>query len=218
MSADITVFAFIWGDTHNHFVADWAAAIEALDPAPADVVIATHPDRPANIRHLPYRILELPDCGQDVRFLNQIVKTIDTKWVAECDIDDRLYPDAFTHLEAADGFDVCANSIRLNTDGTVHRSRPEGFRTSPSQNWVTVNSYYTRAAFDKVGGYPADVPWHDWALWWKFHVHGMRWFHTPGVQMLYNDVPSPIRGSLINTAANDEKVRAWIRSYRPAVG
>jgi hypothetical protein len=216
MSADVTVFAFVWGSTHNHFIPEWAAAIEALNIAPADVVIATRPSDPADVYGLPYRIIELESTGRTMDFLNEMLGTVKTKWIAECDIDDILLPDAFAHLDDAEGFDACANTIQFKSHGGICPSRPEYFHAKPEENHVMVNSYFTKEVFDWVGGYPTEAFFHDWALWWKLHKHGARWFPTPGVQMIYNDIPSPHKGTGNFPADAMERQMRWMASYQPS--
>jgi hypothetical protein len=215
MFADVTVFAFVWGSTHNHFIPEWAAAIEALNIAPADVVIATRPSDPADVYGLPYRVMELESVGKENSFVNDIVSTVKTKWVAECDIDDILLPDAFAYLEDANGYDACANTIQFKSNGAILGSRPDLFHAEPAANHVMVNSYFTKEIFDRVGGYPTEAFFHDWGLWWKLHKHGARWFPMPGVQMIYNDIPSPHKGTGNFPPDALQRQIDWIKSYQP---
>ena len=215
MSADITVFAYVWGKTHNHFIPEWAAAIEALNISPADVIVATRPSDPADVYGLPYRIMELESVARTPAFLNEMLATVTTKWVTNCDIDDLLTPQAFDYLGDAEGYDACANTIQFKSNNSLLGSMPERFHAEPERNHVMVNAYFTKEIFDRVGGYPLEAYFHDWALWWKLHKHNARWFRTPGVQMIYNDIPSEHKAT--NNFPNgvlDQQLR-WIASYQP---
>lgn len=218
MVADITIFAFLWGDTHNHFVEGWVKAIEALEIAPADVVVATDVANPADLSGVPFRIMHL-DMSVENRLaaINTMVQSCQTLWVGECDIDDRLTPEAFRYLEDARGYDACANTIRMASNGGILPSKPEMFHSVPRMNHVMVNSYFTKEIFDRVGGYPTDAYFPDWGLWWKLHKHDAKWFRSPGVQMEYNDIPHPNRGSQ-NFASNAVDLQvAWMESYQATV-
>ena len=217
MSADITIFAFVWGDTHTHFVDGWVKAIQGCNIQPADVVIGTDRTNPTDLGGVPFRVMEL-DFGRErnIESINTMVRSCSTKWIGECDIDDLLLPDAFAHLQDAEGYDVCANTIRFKSNGSCLCSMPERFHAEPERNHVMVNSYYTKEIFDRVGGYAPDAYFHDWGLWWKFHKHGARWFRSPGVHMEYNDIPHEHKGS--NNFVPDalERQLAWINRYEPA--
>lgn len=220
MTADISIFAYLWGDTHNRFVAGWVEAIQALKIQPADVVVATDRRNPADLSGVPYRIMELDfwlgDDSPNVDSLNAIVASCSTRWIGICDIDDRLLPDAFAHLEDAEGYDVCANTIRFKSNGSWLPSMPERFHAEPERNHVMVNSYFTKEIFDRVGGFPKEAYFTDWGLWWKFHKHNARWFRSPGIQTLYDDIPHNHKttSNLVPDAV--ERQVAWIRAYEPA--
>jgi hypothetical protein len=218
MSADVTIFAYVWGTTHNHFIPEWHQAIQNLEHQPAEVLIATNPDNPADVYDLPYTILEYSEMATNIngtQWLNKLVGNVKTKWVAECDIDDLLYPDAFRYLPDAEGYDACANSIRFKSNGLIGCSRPERFFADPHANHVMVNAYFTKEIFDRVGGYDPLPYFHDWGFWWKLHKHNARWFPMPGVQMLYNDIPSPHKatGNFPENALPD--TLQFIRTYDP---
>jgi hypothetical protein len=214
--ADITIFAFVWGDTHNHFIPEWHEAIQNLEVQPADVIVATNPDNPADVYGLPYTIMELPlGMGDDMPLLNEIVAACKTRWVGECDIDDVLCPEALNHISDANGYDACANTIRLKSNGSIVASRPEMFHANPQANHVMVNTYFTKEIFDRVGGYPLEAYFQDWGLWWKLHKHQAKWFPSPGIQMIYNDIPSPNKASCNFPAHALQQQLDWIATYQP---
>jgi glycosyltransferase involved in cell wall biosynthesis len=215
MTIDITIYAYLWGDTHNHHVDPWAEAISRLDPQPAEVIVATDPDNPAKVDHLPYRIIRTPMRRHDITgAVNTIIKTAQTEWIGACDIDDRLFPDALTPITYAEGYDACANNVMLKSTGAILASRPERFHVEPRKNHVMVNSYFTKDIWCRVGGHPKAIL-HDWVFWWKLHKHNARWFPSPGVQMLYDDTPNENRATdnLPNYAL--QEALEFIRTYDP---
>ena len=204
----ITVVGFAWGTAYRDEVPDWWASVQALDPAPDDVVVAYHPDDDCGVKDLPCRLVECSERNPGA-MQNAAIATVKEGWIVGCAMDDRLYLDALSCIPG-DGFDVVANTIRF-TSGYVNPSAPERFATHPMVNHVMGTSWFTKDIWDRTGGYP-DVYWSDWGFWWKCHVHGARWFKPAGVQVLVNDVKTNRLSSEPNIEA-DIEMRKFVAEY-----
>jgi len=204
----ITVVGIAWGSAYVDEVQGWWASVQALYPAPDDVVIAFHPDDDCGVKHLPCRLVECLERNPAAMF-NAAIATIKEGWIVGCAMDDRLYPNALSSIPG-DGFDVVATTIRLMSGGVKH-SAPERIATHPMANHVMGTSFYTKEIWERTGGFP-DVYWADWGFWWKCHVRGARWYVPSGVQVLVNDVRPNRMSSDANIMADIEMCK-FIADY-----
>lgn len=204
----ITVVGFAWGSAYKDEVQGWWDAVQALYPAPDDVVVAFHPEDDCGVKHLPCRQVECLE-RNPTAMVNAASATIKEGWIVNCAMDDRLYPNALSCIPD-EGFEVVAVNIRLMSGGVMH-SAPERIASHPMANHVMGPSFYTKEIWERTGGLP-DVYWGDWGFWWKCHVHGARWHQPSGVQVLVNDV-RPNRLSSDPNIAADIEMRQFIAEY-----
>jgi len=208
----ITVVGFAWGTAYKDEVQGWWDAIQALNPAADDVVVAYHPDDDCGVEDLPCRLVQC-EIRTPAAMYHAAIATIKEGWIAGCAMDDRFYPDAFgcmpDNLDKV--ADVVANTLRFMSNGGVNPSAPERFATHPMVNHVMGTSWFTKDIWERTGGYP-DVYWSDWGFWWKCHVHGARWFKPTGVQVLVNDI-RPNRLSSSENIEADIEMRKFIAEY-----
>jgi len=204
----ITVVGFAWGSAYKDEVQGWWASVQALYPAPDDVVVAFHPDDDCGVKHLPCRKVECLE-RSPAAMINAATATIKEGWIVCCAMDDRPYPNALLCIPRG-GFDVVAITIRLMSGGVMH-SAPENIALHPMANHVMGPSFFTKDIWERTGGYP-DVYWTDWGFWWKCHVHGARWFKPSGLQLLVNDI-RPNRFSSDPNIMADIEMRNFIAEY-----
>jgi len=205
----ITVVGFAWGSAYKNEVEGWWDSIQALNPAVNDIVVAYHPDDDCGVTDLPCRLVECRTRTSGA-MINAAAETITEGWIANLAMDDRFNSSAFGCIPS-DTFDVVATTIRFMSDGRINPSAPERFATMPMANHVMGPSWFTKDIWQRVGGYP-NVHWSDWGLWWKFHVHGARWYKPAGVQVLVNDIRPNRVSSDVNVEA-DREMHKFIAEY-----
>ena len=165
MKTSVTVISCLYGRTHDRFLWEWLSAVRQLDPAPAEVIIAT--DR---YRHITDGALEVFRRHNDgtrypqAFYLNKALEQVETEWVWIHDIDDLAFPDALEGLDDVDA-DVFQMGY-LRSDGLVYLP-PElaaaEVLASPRNPFVAGSCVRTEA-LRAVGGFP-DIAFQDWGLW-----------------------------------------------------
>lgn len=165
----VAVVSCVYGTTHTRFVKRWAAAIQALDPKPDAVIVATD----GGI-HIPGAKVVESYCHwrhPQAWYLQQAIMAAETDWVWIVDIDDEAYPSGLKGLE-----DVAADVWQVGferSDGEKYRPpqlTAAEFLAS-KQNVFVGASMIRTDIFRDVGGYP-DVALQDWGLWRRLARHG----------------------------------------------
>jgi hypothetical protein len=195
MSVDAAIFTMSLGfsnpDPFARFVPGFYEAIAAMDPAPAEVCIACPfgdssgvDDPPADF---PVAVRIVRVTSRNVTdFLRAAVLHSGTKWLVWCGIDDRMTPDALADIASGDavGADVIACKCRTSSGEVIgHWNLDELMRGG--LNRMAPNSPFTRAAYDRAGGWP-DIHFHDWGLWMRMGHAGVRVMHSDRVGMRYD--------------------------------
>lgn len=153
----VTVISCLYGSTHDRFYMDWLAAVHKLDPAPAEVIVAT--DR---YRHLTDGVLEVFHRNNSFRFpqafyLNKALDAVETDWIWQLDIDDLAFPDALADIDLQ-GVDVFQMGYE-RSDGLIHLPRADG----PLNQYVA-GSLIRTGAIRHIGGF-RDVEHQDSDIW-----------------------------------------------------
>lgn len=160
-----TVISCLYGNTHDRFLGDWLTAVHRLDPAPAEVIVAT--DR---YRHITDGVLETFWRRNDgsrhpqAFYLNKALDQVETEWVWIHDIDDVAFPDALAGIENVHG-DVWQLGYE-RSDGLLYlppQLSAEAVLES-ARNMFVAGSCVRTEALRSVGGFP-DLALQDWALW-----------------------------------------------------
>jgi len=158
-AANITVISCLYGRTHDRFLGEWLASVRQLDPAPAEVIIAT--DR---FRHITDGALEVfrrrnHGCRYPQAFyLNKALEHVETAWVWQLDIDDVAFPDALAGLDDRYITDVIQMGFE-RSDGLIHLPQ----RGGPINQYVA-GSIIRTAALRHIGGF-RDVEHQDSDVW-----------------------------------------------------
>lgn len=177
-------------DPFARFVPGWYEAIASMDPIPAQVCVACPADDASGVDTppadfpVPVRIVRVDDTNPTAFMRAAVEKTI-TKWLVWCGLDDRMTQHALADIAAGDayGADIISQKARLSTGGVIgHWNVPALTR---GDNQVAPNSPFTRAAYDRVGGWP-DIHFHDWGLWMRMAAAGVCVLSTDTVGMEYD--------------------------------
>jgi hypothetical protein len=175
-AVNCTIVSALYGDGYEAFVADWAASVHALDPAPERVILAT--DRKLDL----HRVQTLrADCDwrhPQAFYLNLAVEWAETEWVWIVDIDDFALPDGLDGIEDVDA-DVWAVGFD-RSDGVVYLPpplTPESVLAAQT-SVIPGSSMFRTDVFREAGGF-RDVALQDWALWRSLARVGAR-FESSG--------------------------------------
>lgn len=149
----VTVVSCVYGD-FERFEPDWQDAINQLDPAPDDVIVAS-----VNSWSHPWRHTQ-------AWALQQAIDQVETEWFWICDMDDQVMSDGL------DGLDEIAADVWqlgfLRSDGELYcppRMSAAQYLASGKNVYVGASMIRTEA-FRAVGGYD-DIAFQDWGLWRK---------------------------------------------------
>jgi hypothetical protein len=157
----VTVISCLYGKTHTRFLREWVTAIEALDPAPDEVILSTDVSRfIPEVNSVCHRM------GGDWKYpqayhLTKALGLVATDWVWIHDIDDLAFPDALKGVDEVEA-DVFQMGY-LRSDGEVHIPSP---LVEEGKNRLVAGSCVRTSVLRGVGGFP-DCAFQDWALWSK---------------------------------------------------
>lgn len=176
------------GSPYAAFVGRWWAAVAAMEPRPAEVVVVHSAGDPLGmLATAPPGIAAVPVEAEGARgddYTRAGIAAASQPWVCCVGVDDVLQADAFADLAEADaaGADVL---VWCHHDGeTIRRNRWTG-RGLRENNTVHGSSPFRRATYDAVGGLPA-VAWSDWGLWLRFAAAGATPHHVDRVGVLWD--------------------------------
>jgi hypothetical protein len=118
----VTVISCLYGKTHTRFLREWVTAIEALDPAPSEVILSTDVSRfIPEVNSVCHRMgggWKYPQAYH----LTKALGLVATDWVWIHDIDDLAFPDALEGVDEVEA-DVFQMGY-LRSDGEVHLPSP----------------------------------------------------------------------------------------------
>jgi hypothetical protein len=178
-------------DPFARFVPGFYEAISVMDPAPAEVCVAVAEcdasgvTTPPTDMQVPVRFVALTS-RNPTDYITAAVNLAKSKWLVWCGLDDRMMPDALADIDAADacGADLIVAKCRTSEGAVIGHWSPDELAKG-GLNRMASNSPFTRAAFERVGGWP-DIIFHDWGLWLKFAAAGVKTMETQRVGMYYD--------------------------------
>jgi hypothetical protein len=196
MIVDVSLVSCVWGRFMDR-VPGWFEMVGRLDPAPAEVIVATFPEHVEELRGYPCRVVVeevgVPTgCFPVPWMFNQAGFAATNTWLANCAVDDRMMPDALWGLEETDA-DIVSISAQLS-DGRVVTARGEQNLRMVAEDMVLGPSYIRSDLYRQVGGQRPDRRLSDWWLWVYAYLAGGRlvtWDHPTH----WLDVTSPGRMS-----------------------
>ena len=159
MTTPVTVISCLYGRTHDRFLWEWLNAVRRLDPAPAEVIIAT--DRFRHITDGALEVFRRRNHGwryPQAFYLNKALEHVETEWVWQLDVDDIAFADALDGIS----FDTAPYVVQMGferSDGLIHLPQWGG----PINQYVA-GSLIRTSAIRHVGGF-RDVEHQDSDLW-----------------------------------------------------
>jgi hypothetical protein len=176
MIADVSLVSAVWGRFMSH-LPGWFEMVGRLDPAPAEVIVATFPEHVEELRGYPCTVVveERPvplGCALVPWMGNQAGFAASCTWLANLAMDDRMMPDALWGLDEVDA-DIVSISAQLS-DGRLVQARGEQNLRTVAEDMVLGPSYIRSELFRRVGGWRADRLLADWWLWVYAYLAGGR--------------------------------------------
>lgn len=152
---------------YSQFVDRWWGAVLAMDPAPAEIVVAHTEPEPLGL--LPGRgaipTISVKIAEPDISVAVNAAASVATQpWISGIGVDDRYCQDALADLAAADA---------AGADILVWRNREVGGHVwecfwDPDilqrSNTLAGSSPVRRELWERVGGFPR-IGWTDWGFW-----------------------------------------------------
>lgn len=183
----VTVVSCLYGNNgYDRFLDRWWASVQALDPAPDQVIVAT--DQPCSLAGAVASVC--PWDHPQAWYMNQAIMAAETDWVWILDLDDQALPDALEGLE-----DVQASVWQMGyqrTDGMIHippRLTNQEYLDGYPANPYTEGSAIRTESFWAVGGFQ-DLAFQDFALWRRMARLGCTFQPSGRVHYRYNQHPN----------------------------
>lgn len=188
----LSVIVPAWGGAGNpyaRFVTRWWAAVGAMVPAPAEVVVVhTYPEPLGIIAAAPPGIAVKSVPIKPTRpneFANAGIEAASHPWVSVIGVDDFYRPDALAGLAEAD---ACGADIMV-WDQEELGSHVWGCYWCPATlrqaNTLAGSCPVRRILWARVGGFP-DLGWSDWAFWLKAAAVGAKAWHCGRVGVVFD--------------------------------
>lgn len=188
----IGVVTVAHGEHYRAFLPAWAAAVSTVDRFPDAVTIVVdrldceHVSRAADVLGPEIVIVEIPRFeGRTPHVLaNEAITFTPTDWICRLDVDDLLYPHAFTRLDDWPA-DVCAFGINMNGQhGLIPpRVTATDILASP-HNLLFAGSPFRRSVWERTPGF-RDIVYNDWGFWRDCARAGATFLPTDTIDYLY---------------------------------
>jgi len=168
---DVTIVSCLYGDTHDAFVARWAAGIAGLTVAPAAVIVATDNERDRVVPGADVYRSALRWQHPQAHYLNDAVALSGTEWIWFLDIDDIAFPDALEGLEGVTADVWQLGYLRSDGEEYIPPQLTAVEVLDSNRNPFVAGSCVRRKAFWRVGGF-RDIALQDWGLWRALAAEG----------------------------------------------
>ena len=171
------------GNPYSQFVSRWWDAVLAMDPAPAEIVVAHTDPEPLGLLA---RRSEIPTVAVTIDepditvAVNAAVSAATQPWISGIGVDDRYCPDALADLAAADaaGADILVwNNREVGSHVWECYWNPDHLQNA---NTLAGSCPVRRELWQRVGGYPR-IGWSDWGFWLRCAAANAKAFHSARV-------------------------------------
>jgi hypothetical protein len=198
---DVTIVTAVYGDKYDEFIDGWIESVEALNPAPARVLIGTDKQKDVKFEQV------VRDC-KDVKWKspylwNECIKESLTEWVWVLDIDDRFVSNALTMLKT--DADVVAVGLKIFGDADYI---PQAISTQTiidsESNYLNCGSPIRRTVWEKVGGYP-EIAFTDWGMWRILARANAKFYFPNKVGYIYRREPANSMSGWAETTQNKKE-------------
>ncbi len=178
----VTVVSCVYGRRFDEFIPEWLAAVQALDPQPDAVIVATDVAPrpiPGVTKVMGFGLWTHPQAF----LLQQAIQHAETEWVWIVDIDDLALPDGLAGLDgvAADVWQV--GYVRDGKDYVPPALSGRTYLGEPG-NPFTAGSMIRTKAFKAAGGF-SDVAFQDWSLWRRLAKQGATFASSDRAHYVY---------------------------------
>jgi hypothetical protein len=168
------------GNPYSQFVRRWWDAVMAMDPPPAEIIVAHTDPEPLGLLPGPGTIpvVTVQVSEPDIAVAMNAAASVATQpWISGIGVDDRYCPDALADLAAADaaGADILVwNNREIGSHVWECFWNPEILQHS---NTLAGSCPVRRDLWDRVGGLPR-IGWSDWGFWLRCAAAGAQAFHS----------------------------------------
>lgn len=189
MSVGVSLFTIAEGAAYAPFVPRWWAAVQEMDPQPAEIILVIGSEDHAGVRDQIPRDAQIRFVELDEPFSNRYFtvgcESVTQEWAGFCGIDDQMLPRAYADIPEANeaGADILVGSILLST-GQVWQGSwdPQALLR---HNTLPAHSPFRKSLWEKVGGFP-DIRWSDWGFWLKCAAHNASTFQSRDLLAIFD--------------------------------
>lgn len=211
------------GNAYSRYVARWWAAVEAMTPGPAEVVVVHSNPEPIGLLALAppgLSVRSVAICSDRVEdFVNAGVEAASQPWVSAIGVDDVYRRDALADLAAADamGADIMVwDQEELGSHVWRCFWSPTVLQTA---NTIAGSCPFRRDLWRRVGGQPR-LGWSDWGFWLRCAAAGAKAWHCHRIGVVFDpghdhETYSGLRLPSSERLVRDAEIMAFARSLTP---
>lgn len=202
-----------WGDGYAGYVDRWWHMACTLDPAPAEVIVAHHPDDPTGVERLPEQVRRVECRERSLSAMwNAAYGAATADWVQQCPLDDLLTSDALAVVDGlGDEVDVVVTGARSMRSGDVWLGDWGTIWADPTGYRMNHHAVVRREFFARVPFGPEH--WSDWGWFLRADAAGARVHHAGRVTLVFDDTHGG-RYSNLGGSTADAEIEALKRALR----
>lgn len=174
----VTLVSMVWGDYWGRFGDEWIESVWALDPAPAEVILATD-----KLRQLPvgWKQVDLVEPGH-WEGLHNVIRYASQDYVVPLMVDDRMPVDGLADLVLEGDIIVSGHK---DSAGTVNIPEKADYERAFDVPFYTLTGFavYKRDVFERIPYRP--IMWADWVASIEYLQHGLDVRFEDRVRQLY---------------------------------
>ena len=174
----VTLVSMVWGDYWGRFGDEWIDSVWALDPAPAEVILATDKLRQLPVGWKQVDLVEPKHWGT----IHHLFRCASQDYVAPLMVDDRMPPNGLADLVLEGDIIV---SGHLDSFDAVRMPRRENYERAFDAPFYTLSGYavYKKDVFERIPYRP--IMWADWVASIEYLQHGLDVRFEDRVRMFY---------------------------------
>lgn len=191
----ISVVSAIWGSGYGQFLDRWWHSVIALERQPDQIVIITDKDNSHLINmNAPsgygadFKLIVLDNDLSFNDYWDAAFRECNMNWIVTCCIDDVFMPEALNDIDRADaeGCELVADGVRFTDQARVWK----GY-------WNAVEIFHSmtmpgaapmrKDLYERVGGFPKQIYWSDWAFYMICAKTGVRVFQSDLIRIIFDE-------------------------------
>lgn len=191
-SATVGLVTVAHGDRYRAYLPEWARAVTELDRQPEAITVIVdrldcdHVKEASDTLGDSLVVIEISSFnGRTPHVLaNEAIRFTMTDWICRLDVDDLIYPHAFTPLDSWHA-DVCCFGLNMNGHhGLIPpRITAADVLRSP-HNLLFAGSPFRRDLWQRTPGFQ-DIAYNDWAFWRACARVGATFLPTDTIDYFY---------------------------------